>query len=61
MYHLISAKNFALETINTQKAEFESWGVLADWEHNCYHTFDKEYVKNQLCQFYNLYKQVISQ
>ncbi|XP_026682650.1 isoleucine--tRNA ligase, mitochondrial isoform X3 [Diaphorina citri] len=51
------AKNFALETINTQKAEFESWGVLADWEHNCYHTFDKEYVKNQLCQFYNLYKQ----
>ncbi|KAL1465388.1 hypothetical protein WDU94_004966 [Cyamophila willieti] len=52
------ARSFASETIRTQKAEFESWGVLADWKSNCYYTFDKDYVKNQLRQFYNLYKQV---
>uniref|UniRef100_A0A8D8Q818 isoleucine--tRNA ligase n=1 Tax=Cacopsylla melanoneura TaxID=428564 RepID=A0A8D8Q818_9HEMI len=51
------ARSFASETVHTQKAEFESWGVLADWKDNCYYTFDKDYVKNQLRQFFNLYKQ----
>lgn len=57
-YGSFSARKFALEAIKDQKALFRSWGVMADWEDGCYFTFEKSYVKNQLQQFYKLYKQV---
>ncbi|XP_026750384.2 isoleucine--tRNA ligase, mitochondrial [Galleria mellonella] len=49
------ARAFALETVEKQKAAFESWGVMADWNH-CYLTLNNNYVQNQLRQFYKMYK-----
>ncbi|XP_049879841.1 isoleucine--tRNA ligase, mitochondrial [Pectinophora gossypiella] len=50
------ARKFALETVAKQKAAFESWGVMADWERQSYLTLDKSYIKKQLHQFYTMYK-----
>ncbi|XP_048484182.1 isoleucine--tRNA ligase, mitochondrial [Plutella xylostella] len=50
------ARKFALETVEKQKASFKSWGVMADWENECYLTLNKSYVQNQLRKFYELYK-----
>ncbi|CAG5043854.1 unnamed protein product [Parnassius apollo] len=50
------ARAFALETVQKQKSAFQSWGIMADWEENCYLTLDKHYVQNQLRQFYKMYK-----
>lgn len=56
------ARNFAAETVERQKAAFESWGVLADWDlpTGTYRTIDPDYVQNQLRIFHQLYeKQLI--
>lgn len=50
------ARNFALDTVERQKQAFESWGIMADWDKQCYLTLRKEYVQNQLRQFYKMYK-----
>ncbi|XP_045762898.1 isoleucine--tRNA ligase, mitochondrial [Maniola jurtina] len=49
------ARSFALETIERQKEAFKSWGIMADWDKQCYLTLDKKYVQNQLRQFYKMY------
>lgn len=53
-----SARRFAAKTLETQKKEFESWGVTADWNSSegVYRTFDKNYIRNQLELFYCLYE-----
>ncbi|XP_072948070.1 isoleucine--tRNA ligase, mitochondrial [Epargyreus clarus] len=50
------AREFALETVEKQKRVFESWGVMADWENQCYLTLNKKYAQDQLWQFYKMYK-----
>ncbi|CAH2240984.1 jg19737 [Pararge aegeria aegeria] len=50
------ARSFALETVERQKDAFRSWGVMADWDDQCYLTLNKKYVQNQLRQFYKMYK-----
>ncbi|XP_063897515.1 isoleucine--tRNA ligase, mitochondrial [Helicoverpa armigera] len=50
------ARTFALETVERQKEAFKKWGVMADWDKQCYLTLKKEYVQNQLKQFYKMYK-----
>ncbi|XP_060807153.1 isoleucine--tRNA ligase, mitochondrial [Amyelois transitella] len=50
------AREFALETVEKQKTAFESWGVMADWNKQYYLTLNNGYVKNQLQQFYKMYK-----
>ncbi|KAJ2938979.1 hypothetical protein O0L34_g17794 [Tuta absoluta] len=50
------AREFALETVAKQKEVFKSWGVMADWEKQCYLTLNKGYIQNQLRQFYKMYK-----
>lgn len=50
------ARTFASETVEKQKEAFRSWGVMADWENQCYLTMNKGYVQNQLHQFYKMYK-----
>ncbi|XP_053618385.1 isoleucine--tRNA ligase, mitochondrial [Plodia interpunctella] len=50
------AREFALDTVESQKAAFESWGVMADWEKQYYLTLNNGYVKNQLHQFLKMYK-----
>lgn len=50
------ARKFAKEVIQSQKAVFKYWGVMADWEDGCYFTFSKPYIQNQLQQFYSLYQ-----
>ncbi|XP_058461109.1 isoleucine--tRNA ligase, mitochondrial [Malaya genurostris] len=52
------ARKFALETIGKQKAEFEKWGVTADWseERSWYRTFDPSYIQTQLELFAELFE-----
>lgn len=50
------AKNFAFETIGKQKLAFKTWGVMADWEKQCYYTFNKKYVQKQIRHFYDLFE-----
>lgn len=50
------ARKFAVETAYTQREVFRRWGLVADWDNQCYYTNDKVYVKNQLRQFYNMYE-----
>ena len=47
------SRNFALEAINGQKAEFISWGVMANWT-KPYLTMDKSFVISQLRLFHKL-------
>ncbi|CAF1318840.1 unnamed protein product [Adineta ricciae] len=49
------ARQFASETLEKQKAELQSWGILADWS-NCYKTFDKGYIIDQIKLFWILYQ-----
>ncbi|XP_037298529.1 isoleucine--tRNA ligase, mitochondrial [Manduca sexta] len=50
------ARKFALETVENQKKAFRSWGVMADWEKQCYLTLNKDYVQSQLRLFYDMYE-----
>ncbi|XP_075985565.1 isoleucyl-tRNA synthetase, mitochondrial [Anticarsia gemmatalis] len=50
------ARTFALETVEKQKDAFRKWGVMADWDKQCYLTLNKTYIQNQLHQFYKMYK-----
>ncbi|EDV40740.1 uncharacterized protein Dana_GF23767 [Drosophila ananassae] len=51
------SRSFALEAIESQKKEFSSWGVLANWQKNdIYMTFQPEFIENQLNLFYKLYE-----
>ncbi|XP_017028496.1 isoleucine--tRNA ligase, mitochondrial [Drosophila kikkawai] len=50
------SRAFALEAIQSQKEEFSSWGILANWRKNdIYMTFQPEFVVNQLQMFCDLY------
>ncbi|PSN30029.1 hypothetical protein C0J52_26258 [Blattella germanica] len=53
------AEKFAREAITDQKEAFRSWGVMANWK-DCYFTFDKQYVKNQLHHFWKLHEKLIA-
>lgn len=57
--HIFIARKYASKEIEKQKTVFKSWGILADWEKNCYYTYDKKYIQNQIRQFYELFKKVI--
>ena len=50
------ASKFADKAVETQKNQFRSWGVLADWSQP-YLTKSNKYVKTQLQQFYKLYQE----
>ncbi|XP_055585708.1 isoleucine--tRNA ligase, mitochondrial [Uranotaenia lowii] len=52
------ARKFALGTIDQQKAEFEQWGVTADWgrKESWYRTMDPGYIVAQLKLFQELYE-----
>jgi isoleucyl-tRNA synthetase len=47
------ARSLATETIERQKEEFLSWGVMGDWE-NAYRTMDTDYVARELDIFQDL-------
>lgn len=51
------AREFALKTIEKQKAGFMSWGVVADWgnEDAIYKTTSSGFIVNQLRVFFELY------
>ncbi|KAE8223042.1 hypothetical protein CF319_g3861 [Tilletia indica] len=47
-----TAAQFALDTIETQKAEFQHFGIMADWsKQHTYRTLDPAYEANQLQVF----------
>lgn len=49
------ARKFAEHTVEKQKEAFKLWGVLGDWK-DPYMTCSSSYIRNQMEQFYNLYK-----
>jgi isoleucyl-tRNA synthetase len=49
------ARNFAAKTLESQKKEFMSWGVMGDWDRP-YTTMAPDFVKNQLKIFLKLYQ-----
>ena len=50
------ARAFATETMKKQKGAFRLWGCTADWNNECYYTFDNDYSAAELSAFYELYK-----
>uniref|UniRef100_A0A3P8UCB2 Isoleucine--tRNA ligase, mitochondrial n=1 Tax=Cynoglossus semilaevis TaxID=244447 RepID=A0A3P8UCB2_CYNSE len=48
------AREFAQKAIARQKAAFQRWGVMADWD-RCYHTFDGSYEAAQLKVFQEMH------
>lgn len=52
-----AAREFAEGAIAQQKAAFQRWGVMADWE-QCYYTFDGTYEAAQLKVFQEMYSKV---
>lgn len=52
------ARKYALTTLEQQKEDFESWGVMADWknEKNMYKTLSNDYIQNQLEIFHKMYE-----
>ena len=49
------AASFASRTLEVQKAAFQSWGCMGDWDHP-YLTMEPQYEANQLAVFYKMYK-----
>ncbi|VDI00247.1 isoleucyl-tRNA synthetase [Mytilus galloprovincialis] len=50
------AKKFAREAITVQMEAFKRWGVMADWDKQCYYTFDPQYEAKQMEVFYQMYE-----
>lgn len=46
-----------MEAIAHQKAAFQRWGVMADWD-QCYYTFDGSYEAAQLRVFQEMHSKV---
>lgn len=51
------AREFAEGAIARQKAAFQRWGVMADWD-QCYYTFDGTYEAAQLKVFQEMHSKV---
>jgi len=51
------AREFAEKAIGRQKAAFQRWGVMADWE-QCYYTFDGTFEAAQLKVFQEMHSKV---
>lgn len=51
------ARAFAEEAIARQKAAFQRWGVMADWD-NCYYTHRGVYEAAQLQVFQEMHSKV---
>lgn len=54
---LRSAREFAERAISRQRAAFQRWGVMADWD-NCYYTFDGKYEAAQIKVFLEMHNKV---
>lgn len=52
-----AARAFAEEAVSRQKAAFQRWGVMADWDH-CYHTHHGAYEAAQLKVFQEMHSKV---
>lgn len=55
---MFAAKTFAEESIQVQKEGFQEYGVMADWEGQCFRTVDPQYEARQLDVFYTMYQKV---
>ena len=53
-----SARKYAREAIGIQMEAFKRWGVMADWDKQCYFTFDHKYEAKQLEVFFQMYEKV---
>uniref|UniRef100_A0AAR2KG06 isoleucine--tRNA ligase n=1 Tax=Pygocentrus nattereri TaxID=42514 RepID=A0AAR2KG06_PYGNA len=53
------AREFAEGAIARQRAAFQRWGVMADWQ-NCYYTFNGQYEAAQLRVFEDMHSKVTS-
>lgn len=57
VYVVFLARAFAEEAITRQKAAFQRWGVMADWDH-CYYTHHGVYEAAQLKVFQEMHAKV---
>lgn len=57
VYIVFPARAFAEEAITRQKAAFQRWGVMADWDH-CYYTHHGVYEAAQLKVFQEMHGKV---
>ncbi|XP_055914173.1 isoleucine--tRNA ligase, mitochondrial [Eupeodes corollae] len=55
------SRNFAKQTVEKQKEEFRSWGILSDWvdPSNVYLTFSPAFISNQLKMFLDFFNKKI--
>ncbi|XP_055843625.1 isoleucine--tRNA ligase, mitochondrial [Episyrphus balteatus] len=55
------SRKFAMETVDKQKEEFRSWGILSDWVNpsNIYLTFSPAFISNQLKMFLDFFNRKI--
>lgn len=52
------AKEIAFSMSQIQMKAFKQWGVIGDWNSQCYYTYDIKYIVNQLLMFWKLYEKV---
>lgn len=57
MFSFHSAREFAEGAIARQKAAFQRWGLMADWD-KCYYTYDGAYEAAQLRVFQEMHSKV---
>jgi len=57
MFSSRAARQFAEGAIARQKAAFQRWGVMADWD-QCYYTYDGAYEAAQLKVFQKMHAKV---
>lgn len=50
------SKTFAEESMQVQREGFQEYGVMADWDGQCYRTMDPQYEARQLDVFYTMYE-----
>lgn len=55
----ILARKFAMDAVRVQMEGFQRWGVMADWEHQVYYTYDPQYEVKQVETFFQLYEKVL--
>lgn len=60
MFSSYLAREFAEGAIARQKAAFQRWGIMADWD-QCYYTYDGSYEAAQLTVFQEMHSKVANE
>lgn len=50
------ARAYADKAVETQRAAFRSWNIVADWDEGCYFSYDPKFELSQLDLFYQMFQ-----